>query len=564
VKTRKVEWHFDAVDLRPVIRWLDERGEQTEDRAIKINPAGSSSEVEIYLDTEDRRFNRAGYSLRIRRTGRGKRARAEATLEELEAATTGPTGRAARPAVSEQLDENDPRLLTRSDGPVAVRVRAVAGRKKVRAQFEVRTRRRVLSLEGEGVPVGEIVLDELAIRPGAGGVATRLHRVEIGAPEAALATLRPFVERLQTACRLQPAKLTKYEVGALTGGLNPVPDAFGSTVIETDTPIGRVGLAVLRRQFAALLAREPGTRLGDDSEALHDMRVASRRLRAALSLFADVLPPSVANLIDDLRWIGHTLGAVRDLDVQLEQLEGWLSGIAETDSEALATVRALLESKRSTAREAMLDALDSRRYELFVGRFGRLLRSARGRRSGPASLPARAVAPDLIEERFRALRKAAEQIDGDALAADYHRVRIRGKRFRYALEFLADLYPERTQPLTKRVVALQDILGLHQDAEVAIERLRRLASEHGSELDPEAIFVMGEIAERYRGSAVELRARFPNAYARVTGKTWKAFAKLIEAERPAPAARAQPAHPPEDSATSDAHLPRAPRDPEAP
>ena len=182
----------------------------------------------------------------------------------------------------------------------------------------------------------------------------------------------------------------------------------------------------------------------------------------------------------------------------------------------------------------MLTDLDSRRYELFVGRFGRLLRSARGRRSGPASLPARAAATDLIEERFRAFRKAAGQIGDGSPAADYHRVRIQGKRLRYALEFLADLYPGRTRRLIKRVVGLQDLLGLHQDAEIAIDRLRRLAVERGTELRPETIFAMGEIAERYRRSTVELRSRFPKAYARVTGKAWKAFAKLIEEERLAP------------------------------
>ncbi len=529
-------WQFDAVDLRPVVRWLDEFADEAESLAVRINPTGSTSQVEVYLDTDDRRFHRAGYALRVRRAGRGKGAGAEATMKELDSIRTDPPGEPIGHEVSEPLQSADPELLADSDGPVAARVRAVAGRKRVRPQFEVRTRRRRLSVEAEGLPPGEIVLDEIAIRPAAGGAATRLHRVEIEAPEAALAALRPFVERLQNACRLQPATLTKYEAGALAAGLKTVPVAFGSTSIEADAPIGRVGLAVLRRQFAALRAREPGTRLGDDSEELHDMRVASRRLRAALSLFADFLPPSAERLRDDLRWVGHTLGAVRDLDVQLEQLDGWLPDVPETDREALIAVRSLLEAKRSRARETMLDALDSPRYELFVGRFSRLLRSARGRRSGPASLPARAVAPDLIEERFRALRKAAERIEGNSPAAEYHRVRIRGKRLRYALEFLADLYPGRTRPLTKRVVALQDILGLHQDAEVAIERLRRLAGEHGAELHPEAIFAMGEIAERYRRNAAELQARFPEAYGRVTGKTWKAFAKLIEAERPAPTA----------------------------
>ena len=135
----------------------------------------------------------------------------------------------------------------------------------------------------------------------------------------------------------------------------------------------------------------------------------------------------------------------------------------------------------------MLDALDSRRYELFVSRFSRLLRSARGRRSGPTSLPAPAVAPNLIEARFRALRKAADQIERDSPAADYHRVRIRGKRFRYALEFTADLYPGQTRPLTERVVALQDILGFTRTPRSRSSGFRRLTHEHGAELPPEAI-----------------------------------------------------------------------------
>lgn len=278
-----------------------------------------------------------------------------------------------------------------------------------------------------------------------------------------------------------------------------------------------------------LLAKEPGTRLGDDPEELHDMRVAGRRLRAALSLFADVLPPSAASFVDDLRWLGRTLGAVRDLDVQLGQLDGWLARLPEADREALAAVRTLLEADRAAAREAMLSDLDSRRYEVFVGRFGRMLRVARGRRLGPASLPALAVVPSLIEDRFTALRAAADRIGGDSPASDYHRLRIRCKRLRYALEFVTDLYPGQTRRLTKRLVALQDVPGLHQDD-----------GTRGAELPPEAIFAMGELAERYRRRAVELRARFPQAYARVRGTAWKTFSKSIEAERSLQAASIPP------------------------
>jgi CHAD domain-containing protein len=180
----------------------------------------------------------------------------------------------------------------------------------------------------------------------------------------------------------------------------------------------------------------------------------------------------------------------------------------------------------------MLEALDSRRFAVFVSRFRRTLRARHVRRSGPASFPARGVAPDLLEGRMRRFRNRAERIGPDSPASAYHRLRIDAKNLRYALEFLADVYPGRTRRLTERLVALQDILGLHQDADVAHERLWQLARENGGELRADTIFAMGEIAERYWQSMAALRAEFPAAYARTKGKTWRAFLKRSEAERP--------------------------------
>ena len=266
------------------------------------------------------------------------------------------------------------------------------------------------------------------------------------------------------------------------------------------------------------------------------MRVASRRLRAALSLFEDVLPATVITLSGELAWLGRTLGAVRDLDVQLEQVAQWLTEVPEPDRAALAALRSLLENQHAVARTEMLEALDSRRYEMFVRRFGRTLSARHQSRSGQASRPSRAMAPDLIESSFRSFRKAADGISPESPPAEYHRLRTRGKRARYTLEFLGDLYPGQTEPLIKALTSLQDILGLHQDADVAIDRLRRLAAQEEA-LGAETIFAMGEIAERYRQSMIDLRARFPKAYRQVSGRRWKAFRKLIEAKRPSTVVR---------------------------
>ncbi len=466
-------------------------------------------------------------------------APSEATLKALDS-QPGMPGLRVRRELSEPLDQPDAETLSRAAGPVGDRVRAVAGSRKVLPLFEVRTRRRAFAVSSDGFPPGELALDETSIRLASGGAPARLRRVELEVPEAAVESLAPFVRNLREACGLQPAKLSKYEAGLLAAGLAaPEPEPYGATEIDPDDSIGAVARAVLRRHFAVLVEKEPGTRLGDDIEELHDMRVASRRLRAALSLFAEALPPSAAALREELKWIGGLLGAVRDLDVQLEQLGTWLDALPEADREPLAALRTLLETQRSAARAELLAALDSRRYTTFVARFARMLRGPTPRR-GPAAVPVRAVAPDLIESRFRALRKFARKIGPETSPSDYHAVRIRSKRLRYALEFLADVYPERTRPVIKRLVVLQDILGLHQDADVAIERLRHLAVEGAAELPPATVFAMGEVAERYRQSMAGLRKQFPAAYTQVKGKSWKALERELEAERPAPPPRAAP------------------------
>jgi CHAD domain-containing protein len=399
-------------------------------------------------------------------------------------------------------------------------VRALIGSRKLVPLFEVHTRRRIFPLAAAGAPSGELVLDETAIRHPDGGILGRLHRVEVEITAGAVDSVTPLVRMLQTACGLQAAVLTKYDAAlAASGLLRMQPEELGSKAIEPSGTIGQVGLAVLRRQFAALVEHEPGTRIGDDIEELHDMRVASRRLRAAIALFGEYLPAEAERLRPEVAWLGQTIGAVRDLDVQLERL---------ADMSELAPLRALLEEQRAQARVDMLHALDSPRYARLVRRFATMLRS----RSGSRTAAALAVAPDLVAGRHRALRKAMGRTGPEAEPAAFHRARIAGKRYRYALEFLSDVYPGETKRLIRRAVAFQDLLGAYQDAHVGITRLQSIAHDQGDELGPDVVFAMGELAGRYAASMADARARVGGSYARLEGRAWKRFHKRIEASRP--------------------------------
>jgi CHAD domain-containing protein len=527
VATRENEWQFDALDLNSVRRWLDDAAARVGSSTLQVSPLGSTRQVDLYLDTEDQRFHRAGYSLRVRRVNR--RRLAEATLKSLDPVATAAGSTRSRREISQPVERSDTTSLALADGPVIDRVRAVAGRRPLLHLFEVRTHRQVFSVSTNDHGSGEIAVDETRILPAPGAPPTRLSRVELKVPDGTAAAFEPLAEQLRVECALRPADLSKYEAGLISTGLpTPQGTSFGPTDFDENATIGTVAVASLRRQLSALLDEEPGTRLGEDPERLHDMRVASRRLRAALSLFSEVLPPGVVAFRTELRWIGGVLGAVRDLDVQLQQLDEWRSSLPEADRSALDGLDALVEERRAEARETLLEALDSGRYESFVNRFGRALRARPPRNSALWSSPALNVAPALIEARFRAVRRAADRLGQASQARDYHRLRIHGKRLRYALEFFADLYPKQTLALSKRLAALQDILGLHQDADVAIARLRALVDAHADRLEPATVFAMGQIAERYRQSMRGLQAQVPPAAARVRGKAWRSLKKTIE------------------------------------
>jgi CHAD domain-containing protein len=525
VAARENGWQFDALDLRAVLGRLNDSAGWLGSSTPQISPVGSTRQVDLYFDTEDLRFHRAGYSLRIRRVNR--RRHAEATLKTLESAPAAGNLQ-SRPVISQPVEGFDAHLLAVARGPVTDRVRAVAGRKPLLPLFEIRTHRHLFSVAANGHLPAEIAVDETRILPAPGAPATRLRRIELTVPDGATAVFEPLAEQLRIDYGLRPVELSKYEAGLISAGLrSPQGTRFGPTDLGENPTIGTVAVSVLRRQLSTLHEKEPGTRLGDDPESLHDMRVASRRLRAAFSLFSNVLPPAVLALRTELSWIGGVLGAVRDLDVQLQQLAGWRVAIPDVDRNALDALDALLQEQRNEARKTMLEALDSRRFESFVNRFSRALRARAPRSPAPPS-PARDIAPVLIEARFRAFEKAADRLGPTSRPGDYHRLRIRGKRLRYALEFFAELYPGPTRALSKRLAALQDILGLHQDADVAISRLHALVGESADRLDPATVFVMGQIAERYRQSMEDLQAKVPAATARVRGKSWRSLRKAME------------------------------------
>ncbi|MDQ3327306.1 MAG: CHAD domain-containing protein [Chloroflexota bacterium] len=322
-------------------------------------------------------------------------------------------------------------------------------------------------------------------------------------------------------------------MGLSVAGLHPasLPD-LGPAAIADDSTIGEVAYAVLRKHLGSLLAHEPGTRLGDDPEELHDMRVATRRLRAALILFSDVLPQRAQRVREELRWLAQALGEVRDLDVQLDQLSEWRHETTKRQrQEDFAPLQTVLERHRHEARQRMLGVLDSDRYRKLLGSITSMVVR------GPVSVieagrvPVVEAAPDLLKKRHRRFRKAGDAITADSPSEDYHDLRKRGKRLRYALEFLGDVYGKSTKGMIAPLTELQDLLGEHQDAYVAVARLRELSATEGSQLPSTTVFSMGEISQRYAQQTAKLRAKFPAAYEELEGRRWRQFRRSMKVGR---------------------------------
>jgi CHAD domain-containing protein len=239
-----------------------------------------------------------------------------------------------------------------------------------------------------------------------------------------------------------------------------------------DDPMSEAGRKVLRFHFERMLEHEPGTRMGEDFEELHDMRVATRRMRSAFRVFSPYFDPDVLKpFLKGLKRTGGALGGVRDLDVFMEKAQRYLDGLSEKRQSSLDPLLANWQEQREAARAQMLEYLDGRKYQQFVRDFGEfLLTEGAGALPVPADKPVPHrvchVVPTLIYERYQVVRGYEIVIEGAPIET-LHALRIDCKRLRYSLEFFREVLGLEAEDVIKEVVILQDHLGNLHDADVA-------------------------------------------------------------------------------------------------
>jgi len=510
----ETEWQFEVDDLGRVRAWLESQPDHAPLRFTLIKDA---EQVDSYYDTADWRLFFAGYSLRRRR----RDDRFEVTLKSLARASDGPI---SRTEINEASADGQIPAPDGAAGPVSDRVRTIAGRAPLGRLFEVRTHRRSYAVRADEVTVAQVELDETTIAPLV-LPASAFRRVEVemagGSPSA---DVESFVQAMRYANDLTPTTTSKYEAGLAAASL--VPSAvldFGPIERDAEAGAAEYACAWLREQWAAFLYHAPGTRLGEDIEALHQMRVATRRLRASIRVFDAVLPPSLEVFRDELQWVGHELGAVRDLDVQIEGLERLRAASSWDDAAALRPLIEVIGRERDAERVRLLELLDSPRYDALVTGFSAALRE--GPPVGTPTLEVHAYAEPILAGRYQRVRRDGKRLTSESAAAEYHDLRIRAKRLRYSLEVFGGLYGRPAERVTAALKALQDMLGEHQDAEVGIARLHTIVASYGRELPPTTLVAVGRLIEQYRQQGSSLRADFPDAFERVLDR-WRPLARV--------------------------------------
>jgi CHAD domain-containing protein len=301
-------------------------------------------------------------------------------------------------------------------------------------------------------------------------------------------------------------------------------------VVAVD-PMSEAGRKIIYLHFTRMLANEAGTRLGEDPEALHDMRVATRRMRAAFALFAPHFDPrSIKPFGKGLRRAGRTLGAVRDLDVLMDKARAYAASLPPEGAGSLDPLLAHWATGRDVARRQMLDHLDSAAYREFVADFNAFLTMpGAGALPLPADLPSpyqvRHVAPRLILTRYESVRAYEPVLPGpagnSAALLSYHALRIECKGLRYALEFFRDLLGDEAPALIRQVTAMQDLLGELQDAHVAetlltefLREQRKVARKRTAE---PPLGGVEAYLESQRARQAELVAAFPDPWAALLG-----------------------------------------------
>jgi CHAD domain-containing protein len=440
-------------------------------------PIESRVFTSMYYDTPDRALAAVGVTLR-RRLENGK------NLWQLKL-----PGRGFRTEVEVPGGPaSPPRKLRQS-------LLGLAREQKLEEAARLETRRSGVQVRDGARELAEIVVDSVSVLDN-GKVDSTFDEIEVELLDGDSGTLKSLAKELRRR-------------GAhASDGRPKLFRALGLVPREPPEPGPRAPASAylahyLSRQRKELLAHDPGVRLAADPEDVHRMRVAARRVRSALATARPILDRDVSEpLRAELKWLGSALGHVRDLDVLLVRMRAEVAALPADDRFAAERLLQVLATDRDVAQTQLVEALESDRYLALLDNLAALALELplNGRNKSASSLAAK---------EFQRLRQAVAGLPRQASDADLHRVRVRAKRARYAAELAESTVGKKASRFIARAKRLQDVIGEHQDAVVASERIQQaLGVSRGGRV----AFAAGRLVERENERRARGRAAWRKAW----------------------------------------------------
>jgi triphosphatase len=464
--------------------------------------------VSTYFDTRDLVLSKAGVFLRVRevagrylQTVKAMQSKAD-LLERLE---------------WEQEISGPSPDLTVVDGTPLHALLALVRRASLCPLFETRIRRALRRVAHEGSEI-EVAVDEGEIVAGERKVP--VSEVELELKAGKTAALFSLARTLSDALPLRLAVKTKSERGfELLSKADRAIEKASDVDIKPNVTVAEAFRAIARSCVRQIVVNEPAV-LAGHAEALHQVRVGLRRLRAAISIFADIVADSDLDRVKaELKWITQELGPARDLDVFAADVLEPLQKAHPKDA-GVGAARRDFEERRKAAYARATDSLRSERFRKNLLDLVAWIEVGDWASSEAAREPVTALARDELAR----LRKGIKKRGGDLRhisAHGRHRLRIRAKRLRYATEFFAKTFPaesnlKRRDELLAALKDLQDALGGLND----LETRHGLMNGTGGEESPAA-----EMAAAIPDPAREAATR-----ERLLAAAEKAFARFAEAK----------------------------------
>ncbi|MEZ5833254.1 MAG: CHAD domain-containing protein [Dongiaceae bacterium] len=467
----------------------------------------------VYFDTAERDLAKRGIALRVREIGRKR-------FQTLKVPNGGELGLQTFRELEAELPGDRPSLAKVGDRALARELRAEIW-PRLQPVFLTNFERTSWRLPYRASEI-EVSLDRGSIH--AGDREEPIHELEIELKGGDRVDLWGAAEELLDVVPFRLGHITKAARGyALADAATPMPQKAIPVKLSDNDTVATAFEKIVANCTAQMQANEAAMLATGAVEAIHQFRVALRRLRAIVGAYRELIDDTVhAAWSIDLRWAQRACGPARDLDVLVLETLSQMSSHLANDEPFQRFLQVANEERAAARREAIL-ALHNPRYaamqlQLFQGLHNGAWRHAL---AGPIlDGPVTTFAERLLQTRYKRIMKLGERWS-ELPDAELHRLRIFGKKLRYvALAFSSLFKPKVTKRFQDRLSDLQDCLGAVNDGAVGRQLVRQLVERAGAEGSLELPDL-----QRIQGLVIGWQAYAVHSKVAQFQQVWSAFAE---------------------------------------